>query len=148
MLLFNAFWIIVSSAKPLEECWLTISGLDDMGLDRSPYRPFWFQTCMGSLVSWFIPSWDGHPHVVLGLTRYITALQFVRGMHTVKPWSVRFRRFLRCMYSAYLRICELEFSWFRFLFFALFSVVSFYDTFVVQLKRDNRWGKHLPSSVH
>ena len=85
MLLFNAFWIIVSSTKPLEECWLTVLGLDDLGLDKSPYRSFWFQACVGSLVSRILPSKDEHLHATLGLTRYITGSQCVRGMHTVKP---------------------------------------------------------------
>ena len=148
MLLFNVFWIIVSSTKPFSERWLTILDLDNLGLDWSPYRSFWFQACVGNLVSWIFPSWVEHPHAILGFTRYIMALQHVRGLNTVKPWSVRFRRFLKCMYPAYLKIRELEFLWLRSLFFALFSVVSFHDTFSMQLKRDNRWGKRLPSSVH
>jgi len=146
--MFNAFWIIVSSTRPLAERRLTVLGLDDLGLDRSPYQSLWFQACVGSLASQNLPSWEMRPDVILGLTRLIMALQCVRGMHTVKPWSVKFRHLLKCMYPASLRVRELQFPWPRFLFFALFSVVSFHDTSATQLKRYNRWGKPLPSSVH
>jgi len=88
MLSFNAFWIIVSSTKPLTERRLTVLGFDDLGLDRSPYQSFWFQACVGILVSQNLPSCDMRTDVIIGLTRYFTALQRVHGMNTVKLWYV------------------------------------------------------------
>lgn len=55
MLLFNAFWIIVSLTKLLAEHWLTMLDLNDLGLDWSPYRSLWLQACVGSLVGRALP---------------------------------------------------------------------------------------------